>query len=208
MRPMVPLLPLPPSLLLLLSPLLRVEASETSSFVVSSSSPHCTLPPSSPVPHMLSLRGGSGFMPVNNLQKDFQIACEYARTLNGVSVETRLLLYGFYKQATVGPCTGPEPSIFAWAERAKWQHWAALGNLTSTDAMKEYLKAMDGIEPKWRELASSQPVPQVEKLMTADHMSSSTDETTESEEEWISDEQEGEQRARFNFSSMWRLVLV
>lgn len=36
------------------------------------------------------------------------------------SNEMKLTFYGLYKQATVGPCTEPRPSMFNYIARAKW----------------------------------------------------------------------------------------
>lgn len=36
------------------------------------------------------------------------------------SNELKLTFYGLYKQATVGPCNEPRPSIFNYINRAKW----------------------------------------------------------------------------------------
>ena len=36
------------------------------------------------------------------------------------SNEMKLIFYGLYKQATVGPCTEPRPSMFNYVARAKW----------------------------------------------------------------------------------------
>lgn len=36
------------------------------------------------------------------------------------SNELKLTFYGLYKQATVGPCNEPRPSIFNYVNRAKW----------------------------------------------------------------------------------------
>lgn len=36
------------------------------------------------------------------------------------SNEMKLTFYGLYKQATVGPCTEPRPSMIKYAARMKW----------------------------------------------------------------------------------------
>jgi acyl-CoA-binding protein len=36
------------------------------------------------------------------------------------SNEMKLTFYGLYKQATVGPCKEPRPSMFYYVNRAKW----------------------------------------------------------------------------------------
>ena len=50
------------------------------------------------------------------LKETFKAACEFARRpefKQHVSSNVRNVLYGFYKQATVGPCNVPSPSILS-----------------------------------------------------------------------------------------------
>ncbi|KAM3712756.1 hypothetical protein ACJW31_01G204300 [Castanea mollissima] len=47
----------------------------------------------------------------------------------------KLILYGLYKQATVGPINTNRPEIFSPAERAKWDAWKA----TNEEAMTDYI---------------------------------------------------------------------
>ncbi|KAL4652452.1 hypothetical protein ACB092_01G234000 [Castanea dentata] len=46
----------------------------------------------------------------------------------------KLILYGLYKQATVGPINTNRPGIFSPAERAKWDAWKAV-----EEAMTDYI---------------------------------------------------------------------
>lgn len=48
-----------------------------------------------------------------------------------------LKIYAFYKQIHVGPCNKKAPSKLKVVERAKYDAWKALGNMSKEDAQKE-----------------------------------------------------------------------
>ncbi|XP_063076068.1 acyl-CoA-binding domain-containing protein 5-B [Engraulis encrasicolus] len=50
------------------------------------------------------------------------------------------VLYGYYKQATAGPCDVSKPSSWDSEGRANWEAWKALGGMTKETAMKEYVE--------------------------------------------------------------------
>lgn len=52
---------------------------------------------------------------------------------------TKLIFYGLYKQATVGPCNEPKPSTFNIRNRAKWEAWDRNRAMNKEEAMKAYL---------------------------------------------------------------------
>ena len=58
---------------------------------------------------------------------------------SNIPLDTRLKLYGLYKQATAGPCTAAQPSILDWGATAKWTAWSALGALSTRDAEEAYI---------------------------------------------------------------------
>ncbi|XP_043227325.1 acyl-CoA-binding domain-containing protein 4-like isoform X2 [Amphibalanus amphitrite] len=55
------------------------------------------------------------------------------------SNDMKLRLYGFFKQATEGPCTQPAPSFWDVVGKAKWAAWKNLGDLPSEQAMTSYV---------------------------------------------------------------------
>lgn len=61
------------------------------------------------------------------------------------SNETLLKFYGYFKQATVGACKKNRPSIFNVVERAKWDAWNSVSNLTQSDAMSSYINEINKI---------------------------------------------------------------
>ena len=63
-----------------------------------------------------------------NLEDQFKAACDAIQNLpkNGPfqpSNEMLLKFYGYFKQATTGPCKTSRPSMFKVVERAKWDAW-------------------------------------------------------------------------------------
>jgi len=55
------------------------------------------------------------------------------------SNELKLTFYGLYKQATVGPCNEPRPSIFNYVNRAKWDAWDKCRAMSKQAAMVAYI---------------------------------------------------------------------
>jgi acyl-CoA-binding protein len=53
-----------------------------------------------------------------------------------LSHESRLLLYGLHKQATLGPCKEGKPWGWNVVEAAKYQSWKGLGNMSEVEAMR------------------------------------------------------------------------
>ena len=107
---------------------------------------------------------------------EFLAAAEYARRMQGVPTEDKLVFYGFFKQATAGTCSTPRPSRFAWGDVAKWQRWQELGNMSRTVAARKYVEHLDSMQPEWR---SSVRPPQFQDMGlgaddSSDHLSSSS----------------------------------
>ncbi|XP_003385934.1 PREDICTED: acyl-CoA-binding domain-containing protein 1-like [Amphimedon queenslandica] len=83
----------------------------------------------------------------------FQRAAERMRSNTNLQLsdEQRLELYGYYKQATEGPCTSRKPGFFDFTGKAKWEAWNKLGTLSSSKAKEQYVRLVDGIDPRWRD---------------------------------------------------------
>ncbi|KAG5084335.1 hypothetical protein JHK84_054373 [Glycine max] len=62
---------------------------------------------------------------------------------------TALLLYSLYQQASVGPCNITEPSTWKIVEHGKWASWNQLGNMSSTEAMRLFVKILEEEDPGW-----------------------------------------------------------
>mmetsp|Transcript_69657 Transcript_69657/g.145244 ORF Transcript_69657/g.145244 Transcript_69657/m.145244 type:complete len:89 (+) Transcript_69657:3-269(+) len=75
------------------------------------------------------------------LQAKFVAAQETSRTdpPSGLNNDTKLAIYSLYKQAEVGPCNTERPGFFDQVGRAKYDAWAALGDMSKDEAKKQYI---------------------------------------------------------------------
>lgn len=78
----------------------------------------------------LALRGGEGEEGV--VGPEFVFATEFVRQFN-LDNPDKMVLYKYYKQGTIGKCNKPKPSPFDWVEKAKWQHWSSLGDMSMAE---------------------------------------------------------------------------
>lgn len=76
-------------------------------------------------------------MDLNNF---FQEAVSSVKTLSVTPTEEELLvLYKYYKQATVGKCNIARPtSAFDFKGKIKWDAWNSVKSLSKEDAMLKY----------------------------------------------------------------------
>lgn len=56
-----------------------------------------------------------------------------------------LELYGLFKQASVGDCSGKRPGAFDFKGRAKYDAWAKLKGKPSDDAKEAYVALVDSL---------------------------------------------------------------
>ncbi|KMZ74702.1 Acyl-CoA Binding Protein [Zostera marina] len=74
------------------------------------------------------------------LQEEFEEYAVKAKTLpENTTNESKLILYGLYKQATVGPVDTSRPGIFNQRDRAKWDAWKAVEEKSKDEAMGDYI---------------------------------------------------------------------
>ena len=59
----------------------------------------------------------------------------------------KLKFYALFKQATVGPCTTPQPSRMKVVERAKHDAWKKCGKMSALDAKKQFVAEFTKIQP-------------------------------------------------------------
>ncbi|CAN6884035.1 unnamed protein product, partial [Brassica oleracea] len=72
--------------------------------------------------------------------EEFEEQAEKVKKLTASpSNEDLLILYGLYKQATVGPVTTSRPGMFSMKERAKWDAWKAVEGKSTDEAMSDYI---------------------------------------------------------------------
>ncbi|KAE8677779.1 Acyl-CoA-binding domain-containing protein 5 [Hibiscus syriacus] len=65
------------------------------------------------------------------------------------SNDVALILYALYQQSTIGPCNAPKPSSWNPVEQSKWKSWQQLGNMTTTEAMRLFVKILEEEDPGW-----------------------------------------------------------
>jgi diazepam-binding inhibitor (GABA receptor modulating acyl-CoA-binding protein) len=63
--------------------------------------------------------------------------------------EELLMLYGLYKQATVGDVSGDRPGMFDPKGRAKWDAWQKNEGMEKNDAKEEYVKYANTLLQKY-----------------------------------------------------------
>ncbi|KAE8728911.1 Acyl-CoA-binding protein [Hibiscus syriacus] len=74
------------------------------------------------------------------LKEEFEEYTEKAKTLpTSTTNDDKLILYGLYKQATVGPVNTSRPGMFNLKEKAKWDAWKAVEGKSPDDAMNDYI---------------------------------------------------------------------
>ncbi|XP_073130720.1 acyl-CoA-binding protein [Henckelia pumila] len=75
-----------------------------------------------------------------SLKEEFEEHAKLAKTLpNTTTNENLLILYGLYKQATVGNVNTSRPGIFNQRDRAKWDAWKANEGKSCDEAMSDYI---------------------------------------------------------------------
>jgi acyl-CoA-binding protein len=79
----------------------------------------------------------------NESSMDFERAKSHLESSSiEVDNETKLKLYGLYKQATSGICSTPKPGLTDFVGRAKWTAWSSLGKMNQQDAQKQYIQTV------------------------------------------------------------------
>ncbi|XP_026570816.1 enoyl-CoA delta isomerase 2, mitochondrial isoform X2 [Pseudonaja textilis] len=81
-------------------------------------------------------------------QEDFEKAKEQVNLLQDEpSDDIKLKLYALYKQATVGSCNIPKPSMLDFVNKAKWDAWNSLGSMTQDNARQSYIELVSSLVP-------------------------------------------------------------
>jgi acyl-CoA-binding protein len=76
---------------------------------------------------------------MSDLKSKFEAAAEAVKQLPEKPDNDMLLrLYAAFKQATEGDVSGPQPSLFDFKGKAKYDAWEKLKGTGSEDAMKKY----------------------------------------------------------------------
>lgn len=74
------------------------------------------------------------------LDDDFKLYSEKVKSLkNKPPDSTLLILYGLYKQSTIGDCNTNRPGMFNYREKAKWDAWNNYKGKTKDEAKLKYI---------------------------------------------------------------------
>ena len=86
----------------------------------------------------------------SELEKTFEKAAAHlGGIVSTLSNDKLLYFYARYKQALEGECTTAKPSLFNASGRKKWEAWKLLGSMGKTQAMEEYVEALQDADPTW-----------------------------------------------------------
>eukprot|EP00029_Vermamoeba_vermiformis_P010579 TRINITY_DN5591_c0_g1_i1.p1 TRINITY_DN5591_c0_g1~~TRINITY_DN5591_c0_g1_i1.p1 ORF type:complete len:241 (+),score=66.70 TRINITY_DN5591_c0_g1_i1:72-794(+) len=86
-----------------------------------------------------------------DVEDSFKKATEFVSIAKfKASNDDKLKLYGYFKQATVGPCNVPKPGFLYFEEKAKWDKWNSLGTMNKDEAMEQYVKTLTALVPDWQ----------------------------------------------------------
>ena len=72
--------------------------------------------------------------------ENFEFAVDQIRNSNSKQAtnDQKLKFYAYYKQAIVGKCNVAQPWAINAVERAKWDSWNSLGDMSKESAMIKY----------------------------------------------------------------------
>eukprot|EP00249_Psilotum_nudum_P006029 c19406_g1_i1 orf=447-704(-) len=74
------------------------------------------------------------------IDDDFKKAADNALKLPPETTNAdKLILYGLYKQATIGDVNTSQPNMFDFKGKAKWDSWKALEGKSKEAAMQDYI---------------------------------------------------------------------
>ena len=69
-----------------------------------------------------------------------QAANDASKLVGKVEDDTLLVIYGFYKQATIGDNNTEKPSFFNFKASKKWEAWNSVKGLSKVVAQGQYIK--------------------------------------------------------------------
>ena len=77
-----------------------------------------------------------------------QAANDASKLVGKVDDDTLLVIYGFYKQATIGDNNTEKPSFFSFKETSKWNAWEKVKGMQKIQAQGNYIKLVKDLEIK------------------------------------------------------------
>lgn len=87
---------------------------------------------------------------ISDIEDDFNKAANHVQKLAAsTDTKTLLTLYGYYKQATEGPCNTPKPSWYDMKAKSKWEAWNSLKDLPRDKAKDLYIETVKKLDPSF-----------------------------------------------------------
>ncbi len=84
---------------------------------------------------------------MTDLTAEFEAAAEQATKLSKrPDDQTLLKIYALYKQATLGDVSGEQPGFMDFVARAKFDAWAELSGMPSTQAQQGYIELIAALK--------------------------------------------------------------
>lgn len=88
----------------------------------------------------------------SNIESSFERACDYVnRRHSKLDSNSLVRLYGYFKQATVGKCKTPKPSIFNFQSQLMWKAWFKLNDMSKSEAMQNYVHCLTSAVENWED---------------------------------------------------------
>ena len=78
-----------------------------------------------------------------NLNDEFQKKIEEIKKIENVSNDNKLILYKYYKQATIGNINISKPSFLDFQGKAKYEAWESVKDVTKELAIKKYIEKVN-----------------------------------------------------------------
>nr|XP_027195802.1 enoyl-CoA delta isomerase 2, mitochondrial-like [Dermatophagoides pteronyssinus] len=95
------------------------------------------------------------------IEKEFQTAIANFSKLTTIDNDMKLRLIALCKQGSIGPCTSDKPSMFNADEKAEYQAWKALGEMSQDDAKKQYTELVNKLLNENPDKQKSQKEPEL-----------------------------------------------
>lgn len=95
------------------------------------------------------------------IEKEFQTAIANFSKLTSIDNDMKLRLIALCKQGSIGPCTSDKPSMFNADEKAEYQAWKALGEMSQDDAKKQYTELVNKLLNENPDKQKSQKEPEL-----------------------------------------------
>ena len=86
---------------------------------------------------------------MSDLETRFKAASDDVTKLPAApDTQTKLKLYGLFKQASSGDVTGERPGIFDFAGGAKYDAWKALAGTSKEAASQQYIDLVESLKAR------------------------------------------------------------